>query len=257
MSTPPATVATLRKSARRHSCGSLPERIWRSILHWIVIKTGRLLFLLICRVHVVEIAPVPRQGALIMASNHISHFDPSIISGFFPRRIDWLAMEEIFCSFWSKHFFTWLNCIPVNRNGSDRTALRNALHRLADHRVIGIFPEGGLRTGEWSILNGAPMKPGLAALSMHSGIPVIPCVLIGSDHLYKPANWLHRTSIYLLIGDAVEPPKEDALQTGAKERFASELAKAFTSMKEEAVMRFGISLVDLPQSPQQRKGEHP
>jgi len=84
---------------------------------------------------------------------------------------------------------------------------------------------------------------------------VIPCVLIGSDRLYKPANWLRRTSIYLLIGDAVEPPKEDAHQTGTKERFALELAKAFTSMKEEAVERFGISSEDLPQSPQHRKGE--
>ena len=202
-------------------------------------------------------AQVPRRGGLIMASNHISHFDPSVISGFFPRRIDWLAMEEIFRTYCSKHLFTWLNCIPVNRDGSDRNALRHALQRLAEHRVIGIFPEGGLRTGEWSILNGAPMKPGLAALSMHSGIPVIPCVLIGSDRLYKPSNWLWRTNIYLLIGEAVEPPKEDASQPGSKERFFTELANSFTLMKEEAVERFGLTAEDLPQTPQHRKGEHP
>ena len=192
-----------------------------------------------------------------MASNHISHFDPAILSGFFPRRLDWLAMKELFGAGWSERFFTWLNCIPVDRSGADRTALRQAFHRLADERVIGIFPEGGIRAREWSILNGAAMKPGLAMLSIHSGAPVVPCALIGSDRLYKPDNWLRRTTIYLIIGDAVEPPKEEARQPGVRERFAADLSKAFISLKEGAVARFNLSEEDLPQTPQARKGIHP
>ena len=192
-----------------------------------------------------------------MASNHISHFDPAILSGFFPRRLDWLAMRELFGANWSERVFTWLNCIPVDRSGSDRTALRQAFHRLADERVIGIFPEGGIRAGEWSILNGAAMKPGLAMLSIHSGAPVVPCALIGSDRLYKPDNWLRRTTIYLIIGDAVEPPKEEACQPGVRERFAADLSKAFISLKEEAIARFNLSEEDLPQTPQARKGIYP
>jgi 1-acyl-sn-glycerol-3-phosphate acyltransferase len=235
----------------------LPERIFRTAFHWFVITGCRILYTLTCRVHVVELAPVPRKGALIMASNHISHFDPPILSGFFPRRLDWLAMKELFRAGWSERAFTWLNCIPVDRSGADRTALRQAFHRLDDERVIGIFPEGGLRAGEWSIINGAAMKPGLAMLSIHSGAPVIPCVLIGSDRLYKPDNWLRRTSLYLVIGDAIEPPKEDARQSGARERFATDLSQAFMSLKAEAIARFHLSEEDLPQTPQARKGIHP
>ena len=192
-----------------------------------------------------------------MACNHISHFDPAILSGFFPRRLDWLAMRELFGAGWSERFFTWLNCIPVDRSGADRTALRHAFHRLADERVIGIFPEGGIRAGEWSILNGAAMKPGLAMLSIHSGSPVVPCALIGSDRLYKPDNWLRRTTIYLIIGDVIEPPKEEARQPGVRERFAADLSKAFISLREEAIARFNLSEEDLPQTPQARKGIHP
>ena len=192
-----------------------------------------------------------------MASSHISHFDPPIISGFFPRHLDWLAMEELFRSPTGKRIFTWLNCIPVERGGSDRTSLRHALHRLADGRVIGIFPEGGIRAGDCSILNGAAMKPGLPALSIHSEAAVIPCALIGSDRLYKPSNWLRRTTLYLVIGEAVEPPKEDARQTGARERFAAELSKTFTAMRDEVVARFALAPEDLPQTPQARKGIHP
>jgi 1-acyl-sn-glycerol-3-phosphate acyltransferase len=229
----------------------------RAAFHWLVIKGCRLLFTVTCRVRVVILAPVPKHGALIMASNHISHFDPPILSGFFPRRLDWLAMEELFRSPSGKRIFTWLNCIPVERGGTDRTSLRQALQRLADGRVIGIFPEGGIRAGEWSILNGAEMKPGLPALSIHSGAAIIPCALIGSDRLYKPSNGLRRTTLHLVIGEAIEPPSKDAKQPGARERFSAELSKAFTSMRDEAVARFALPPEDLPQTPQARKGEHP
>ena len=247
----------MNKSPRPHSCGALPERVLRTAFHWLVITGFRILYMATCRVQVVELAPVPRKGALIMACNHISHFDPPIISGFFPRRIDWLAMKELFSSGWSQRAYTLLNCIPVDRGGADRNALRHALHRLQDDRVIGIFPEGGIRAGEWSILNGAEMKAGLAALSIHSGAPVIPCVILGSDRLYKPENWLRRTTLLFIIGDAIEPPKEDANQPGARERFAEDLKKAFARMKEEAVFRFGLTEEDLPKTPQTRKGIHP
>lgn len=217
----------------------------------------RILFTLTCKVHVVTLAPVPKRGPLIMASNHISHFDPPILSGFFPRRLDWLSMEELFLSTWKSRIFTWLNCIPVNRGGSDRRALRHSLQRLSEERVIGIFPEGGIRAGESSILHGAEMKPGLAALSIHSGASVIPCVLIGSDRLYKPSNWLRRTTIHLVIGEGVAPPKEEARQPGARERFSSEISRSFITMRKEAVSRFRLSPEDLPQIPQRRKGNEP
>jgi len=249
--------ASSSEKPRKHSCGGVPERFFRASFHWLVITGCRLLFTITCRVHVVEIAQVPRKGPLIMASNHISHFDPAIISGFFPRRIDWLAMEELFRSGFGRRAFTWLNCIPVDRTGSDRNALRNALQRLREGRVIGIFPEGGIRAGNWSILNGATMKKGLAALSVHSGAPVVPCVLIGSDRLYNKGNWLRRTTLLLLLGEPVYPPNENAVHPDAKERFDTELSRSFVTIREEAVRRFGLSSEDLPQTPQARKGDLP
>jgi len=189
-----------------------------------------------------------------MASNHISHFDPPIISGFFPRRLDWLAMEELFRAPWSRRIFRALNCIPVKRDGGDRNALRNALMRLSEGRVIGIFPEGGIRAGDNSIINGAPMKPGLAALSLHSGAPLIPCVLIGSDRLYRLSAWLHRPVIVLVIGRAIAPPVMTSHDAEARERFALDIARAFTSLREEAVARLSLLPEDLPQTPQARKG---
>jgi 1-acyl-sn-glycerol-3-phosphate acyltransferase len=232
----------------------------RTLFHWLVIKSCRLLFTITCKVNVVELSPVPRRGALIMASNHISHFDPPIISGFFPRRLDWLAMEEMFRTPLSARIFTTLNCIPVDRSGSDRTSLRSALARLGAGRTIGIFPEGGIRAGTTSILNGATMKPGLAALSIHSGAPIIPCLLLGSDRLYNRTNWLPwhgRTTLILIIGKAIVPPGKQPHSTDAREHFSEHLAQSFISLKEEAITRFNLTAEDLPQTPQARKGVHP
>jgi len=89
------------ETPRPHSCGGMPERVLRTVFHWLVIKGCGMLFWITCRVRVVELTPVPRRGMLIMASNHISHFDPPIMSGFFPRRLDWMAMGELFGTpFW-------------------------------------------------------------------------------------------------------------------------------------------------------------
>jgi len=222
-----------------------------------VITGWRILFSITCKVRVVMLAEIPRRGPLIMASNHISHFDPPILSGFFCRPLDWLAMEELFRSPTGRRIFTWLNCIPVDRSGSDRSALRNALRRLSEGRTVGIFPEGGIRAGKDSILNGAVMKPGLSALSIHSGAPIVPCALIGSDRLYKPDNWLRKTTLFLVIGKAVTPPGKVGRSPGMTERFSEELASAFTSLRDEAVARFGLMPEDLPQTPQSRKGVHP
>ena len=166
-------------------------------------------------------------------------------------------MDELFKPLWQSKVFTWLNCIPVNRTGADRNALRSALQRLSDGRAIGIFPEGGIRAGAGSVLFGAAIKPGLAALSIHSGAPIIPCLLIGSDRLYKPSNWLRRTTLFLLIGKSIVPNKDCIRHIGARELFSDSVSSSFTVMREEAVARFGLSSEDLPQTPQSRKGNSP
>ena len=235
------------------------EQLFRTTLHWLVVMTCRLIISLTCKVKVVQLATVPRSGPLIMASNHISHFDPPIISAFFPRLLDWLAMKEMFRANWSRKIFTALGCIAVDRSGGDRRSLRQALDRLSQGRVIGIFPEGGIRAGETSILNGAAMKPGLAALSIHSGAPIIPCLIVGSDRLYNRTYWLPwvpRTTLILLIGKAIFPPEKQNRESDARKRFPQKLSQAFISLKEEAIERFHLSPSDLPQTPQARKGEH-
>ncbi|HET9800481.1 MAG TPA: lysophospholipid acyltransferase family protein, partial [Chthoniobacterales bacterium] len=56
----------------------------------------KMLFGYSSRVHVVGLPNTTRAEGFLLASNHISHFDPFILSAVVRRKIDWMAMAEFF-----------------------------------------------------------------------------------------------------------------------------------------------------------------
>lgn len=223
-------------------------------LHWHgVTKTLLALLTWSARVRVVTTAPLPRTGGFILASNHVSHFDPPVITTHFPRRIDWIAMIELFQGKFLHRFFTELNVIPVDRTGADRSALRTAVKRLRDGRVVGIFPEGGIRDGPASIVNGAKMKEGVALLASMSGAPIVPCVILGSDRLYHKKYWLgfRRAPVYLAFGAPITTPT-DFPADQKRSHLQKEFSTAIVALRERLQSDFQLTADDLPHSPQER-----
>lgn len=151
-----------------------------------------------------------------------------------------------------------MGAFPVNRDGSDRTALRIALRRLEQGRVVGIFPEGGIRAGEGSVLNGAPMRAGVALLAAMSQKPIIPAVILGSDRLYQPKNWLpiKRVPVWIATGEPIACPGRNARDDGRVE-VTRRLGEAFMSLKSRLVQKHNLRPDDLPVAPQARKGADP
>ncbi len=200
-------------------------------------------------------APIPKR-ACVMVSNHISHFDPPFLSGWLPRKIDWIAMAELFGASWSRAAFTWLDVIPVDRTGDDRTALRHALRRLELGRMIGVFPEGGIRDGVRSILSGAEMREGAFLLAAKAGCPVVPVVILGSERLYNARNWRpwRRARVYIAVGEPVEP-LAGAGRGAARGRLRDDTAAALIALKDRLMADYGLTEDDLPHSPQERMRE--
>ena len=202
------------------------------------------------RVRVVQFAKIP-EGACVMVSNHISHFDPPLLSGYLPRKIDWIAMSELFGTKWSKAGFTWLDVIPVDRHGDDRQALRTAIKRLEAGRMIGIFPEGGIRDGARSILSGAEMREGAFLIAAKARCPVVPVVILGSERLYNRRNWLpwRRAKVYIAIGEPVLP--SDA----GRKQLRDDTAAALIGLKDRLMEACHLGENELPHSPQERMRE--
>jgi 1-acyl-sn-glycerol-3-phosphate acyltransferase len=181
------------------------------------------------------------------------------------RDIDWMAMQELFESAPVAAWLRWIKTFPVDRAKVDRRAVRTALERLEQGRVVGMFPEGGIRDGERSLMGGASMRPGVGALAQMSGAPVIPCVILGSDRLYAPESWWpfrcqfsddewnlgRRTPIWVAFGPSLTCTSQGK---AAREEFERELTRGIIELSKELQATFALTSDDLPQPADRRKG---
>src|SRR6267378_812497 len=205
------------------------------------------------RIHVVGWDYTNRAGGFLLASNHISHFDPPIISSVARRKIDWMAMAEFFPVPGLGHFLRAVDAFPAERDRADRKTILTAIARLKNSRIVGVFPEGGIRDGARSLLEGAPLRAGASTLAHMAQAPIVPCVILGSDRLYAKRSWLplRRTPIWIGFGQAIShfPELEKSV---ARQRIEHELTNAFQQIYAELREKFQLTDDDLPHSPRER-----
>jgi 1-acyl-sn-glycerol-3-phosphate acyltransferase len=216
----------------------------------------KLLFACVARVRVVRRENVNHDGGFLLVANHISHFDPFVISSVVRRKIDWMAMAEFFPIPLLGHFLRAVDAFPADRHRADRATIRSAIERLKNGRIVGVFPEGGIRDGARSLLEGAPLRPGASTLAHIAGAPILPCVIVGSDRLYSKKNWLplRRTPIWIAFGDAI-PPFPNLKKSAARACIERELATAFRLLYAELHEKFSLTPEDLPHPPTERMAE--
>jgi 1-acyl-sn-glycerol-3-phosphate acyltransferase len=118
---------------------------------------------------------VPKDGGVLLCSNHIENFDPLLVGITTKRPVHFMAKEEIFKVPVLKNIVLMCNAFPVKRGMSDREALRKGLNVLKEGKVLGLFPEGTRsKTGE--------LGKGLAGagfFALRSNAHVVPCAIIG------------------------------------------------------------------------------
>lgn len=120
---------------------------------------------------------VPDHGPCIVVANHRSGADPSLVARVTKRRLRYLMAREYYEIRGLEWLFRMLGCIPVNRDGNDLGAIRQALRALADGDVICIFPQGGIADPESEM---SDSKAGVGLLGLRSGAPIIPVYVDGS-----------------------------------------------------------------------------
>jgi len=131
----------------------------------------------------------------IIASNHMSNFDPPLIGSTMPIAIHFMAKEELF----KFKPFGWViskfNATPVRRGVVDKRALTNINKILNNDETIVIFPEGSRKS--------FTAKPGIGMLAMNTKSSILPIYLENSNHLLKCLFRIKRLKIY--IGKPLTP----------------------------------------------------
>src|SRR5438874_6778303 len=213
----------------------------------------KLLFGYSSRVYVIGRENAQRCGGFLLASNHISHFDPLIISSVVRRKIDWMAMAEFYPMPFIGSFLRAVDAFPAARDRADRKTIRTAIERLKNGRIVGVFPEGGIRDGARSLLEGASLRAGASTLAHMAGVPIVPCVILGSDRLYAKRSWLplRRTTVWIAFGQPIShfPELEKSV---ARARIEQELTNAFQQIYAELRHKFQLTADDLPHAPRER-----
>lgn len=158
----------------------------------------------------------PPRGPVLVAANHRSWLDPVALAAALPRRAVFVGAEELLGRRLTPGFVPWdplirlvapvvrwYGFIPVRRTELDPGAytgagFRAALDVLRAGGVVALFPEGGVnRTG----LALAPLRRGVAALSVRTGAAVVPAWIYGSDRA-------------LPLGSVVPRPRKVAVRFG-------------------------------------------
>jgi 1-acyl-sn-glycerol-3-phosphate acyltransferase len=205
------------------------------------------------RIHVLGRENANHAGGFLLASNHISHFDPFLIGLSVPRKIDWMTMAEFFRPPALGFFLRSIDAFPAERDRADLKTIRTAIDRLKRGRIVGIFPEGGIRDGARSLLEGAPLRPGAATIAQMATVPVVPCVILGTDRFYSKKQWLpfRRTSGWIAFGTPISA-SPNLQKSQAREQIESELAASFKNLYAELREKFRLTTDDLPKSPRAR-----
>jgi 1-acyl-sn-glycerol-3-phosphate acyltransferase len=191
---------------------------------------------------------VPRTGPGLILSNHISHFDPPFMTAKFPRVVHFMADKPLLEIPVLGKLMKWGHVFPIDRTKNDRGAIKTALARLEAGNLVCIFPEGGIRHGKTSTLEGAELPIGTASLWRMADVPVIPMIILGSDQIYAGKKIVRaRPRVFVRVGQPL-PPDKNAPREELRDRVVAAWLELFDGMKRD----YGIRPEELPQSAQAR-----
>jgi 1-acyl-sn-glycerol-3-phosphate acyltransferase len=146
---------------------------------------------------------VPKQGRLLVASNHASDFDPVLLSCAVRRPVAYMAKEELFQVPVLKQAITAYGAYPVKRGTGDRAAMKAAMASIESGWATGVFLDG-TRTEDGRI---ADPKLGAAWIAAKTNSPLIPVSLWGTHEILKAGKFPRPVPLTIRIGEVIDAPK--------------------------------------------------
>lgn len=165
---------------------------------------------------------VPKSGAVILASNHLSFIDSFVIPLVAPRKVHFLAKQE----YWtgeglsghaSRWFFTEIGAVAVDRDSprAAQESLNAGLKVLQRGGAFGLYPEG-TRSRDGRLYRG---HPGVAWLALTAGCPIVPVGLTGTQDIQPVGSNVPRLAkVSVTFGEPIQVTDEVKAMPAGKAR---------------------------------------
>lgn len=143
----------------------------------------------LARLSVTGLDNIPSAGPVILAANHYDNLDAYLLVHLVPRPVHFAARPDAFgtgslCALWRR-----LGAFPA-----DAWGIRYGLELLAEGGVVGLFPQG-------TISRDLVTRCGAAGvLALHSGAPVIPIAIQGTDDVHLGSMLRGRVNVSVRFG---------------------------------------------------------
>ena len=160
----------------------------------LLIAVFRIFFALFYKVDIVNMDNIPKRGAALLCSNHISQLDMFLIGHRIPRMVYWMAKEELFRNPVVGAVMRCLGAFPIKRGKGDVGAMKKVYKLLGKGKIVGIFPEGTRTKGK--LKGKIKAKPGNVLIAINSGVPIIPVAIAGNYKLFSRMR--------LIIGEPIK-----------------------------------------------------
>jgi 1-acyl-sn-glycerol-3-phosphate acyltransferase len=168
------------------------------LLRWVVAAFLKGLTGLMFQVDSAQLGKVPRNGPLIIVTNHVHIPEiPTLYTRLLPRKVHGMAQaEHVIGKDIASRILRLFGTIPVWRGEADLNALRTGIKELAKGNMLLLDPEG-TRSHDGRLQKG---RPGAILMALHSGAPLLPVVHYGSENYPENLRRLRRTDLHFVVG---------------------------------------------------------
>ncbi len=150
---------------------------------------------------------VPKTGSYLLTGNHLSYFDPPAFGASLHRDVFYFARKTLFKTKIGNWTLSRLNTIPVDRDGSDASAMKRVFGLLKQEQGLILFPEGTRSEDGYP----KPAQPGVGLMACRTKVAVIPAKIIGTFQVWnrymKIPNFFYPVDI--LYGAPMLPSEYD------------------------------------------------
>lgn len=177
---------------------------------------------------------LPSAGGYILAPSHRSMMDIPFTAILTRRQLRYMGKASLFRIPVLGTLFRALGGFPVERDGTDRKAVREAMQMLRRGEILLVYPEGTRQHGDEI----APLQPGAAYLALRTGVPIVPVGIAGSEEILRAhgRRFPRFGRVAIVVGEPLHPPSLSStiVPRAEVDRLTTRLAGALQRAFDEA-----------------------